>query len=101
MTLNAGEDALIAWKQVGGTLKKITADLIKAWKKVFGSVFCEDSDAIIMAPTGHSRSSKHSYTFPVQRRRRQIDICPIYRANLKLPRNLPYQRRNYQKEKHE
>lgn len=94
--LSKVEDALITWlRQVSSTLEEIAADLTRTWELVFGPVFYDDLDTVITAPTERPRSPKHPYTFPVQRKWRQIDICPIYQANLKPPRNLPYQRRNY------
>ena len=91
----AVENAVVVWKQIGSTLEEIAADLMRAWELVFGPVFYNAPDTVITAPTERPRSPKHPYTFPVRRKWRQIDICPVYQANLKSPRNLPYQRRNY------
>lgn len=94
--LSKVEDAFIALaRQVGSTLEEIAADFTKAWELVFGPVFYDDPDTAIMVHTEQPRSPKHSYTFSVQRKRRSIDIYPVYQADLKPPRNLPYQRRNY------
>lgn len=93
--LKAVENAFIAWKQVGSTLEEIVADLTNAWERVFGSVFYDDPDPAIMVHTKQPQSPKHSYRFPVRQKHQQIDICQSYHPNLKPPRNLPYQRRNY------
>lgn len=94
--LSKVEDTLITWlRQVSSTLEEIAADLTRAWELVFGPIFYDDPDSAIMVHTKRPQSPKRPYTFPDRQKRQPIDICPIYQANLKPARNLPYQRRNY------
>ena len=77
------------WDFVATSINELAKGLTQLFEQIWGV------ETPSLRSNGLPRSPKHPYTFPVRKRRVRANISCHYRVDLKPPRNLPYQRRNY------